>query len=236
MRNPNLIACNHCIHLPQQQRGVVLLLTLIVLVAMMLAAIGMMRSIDTTTQIAGNVAFRQTTLQAGDGGLSTAIGLLMGKVNTNKLELNNDYTSASPALAFPGYMAHPLFDCEVDGSCVNSSATGWWDSSVTFPVDNWSNAPSFLVKDGSGQTIATVSYWVQRMCTAAFIGYSPNDTPPASPALCQTYEEPGSTLGSSMGSGGTPFKNRSVFYRITAKSVGPRNTVTYSQSLVLVPE
>lgn len=241
MRNHNkMTAGKRLVSPPQQQRGVVLLLTLIVLVAMMLASIGMVRSIDTATQIAGNVAFRQTTLQAADGGVTQAISQLIAKVNTStatKAELNNDYSSAAPALAFPGYMAHPFFDCEIDGTCNNPTAQQWWNPSVTFPVDNWAGAPTLLVNDANGNLVATVSYWVHRMCTVAFVGYGPNATPPTSPALCQTHEEAASGGGGgSHGSDAIKFKNYSVYYRITTRSVGPRNTAVYSQTLVLAPE
>jgi Tfp pilus assembly protein PilX len=231
MHNHNVIINNRLVHSRHRQRGVTLLITLIVLVAMMLAAIGMMRSIDTTTLIAGNVAFRQTTLQAGEGGIGKATSLLLQEANLDKTLL---YTDNS----FAGYMSHPVYDCEVDGTCVSTAAKGWWDNNVTFPVDNWSGATSFDVMDGSGSKLATVYYLIQRMCTVAFNGLSPNDTPAAAPAKCQTFAESttGGGSGGSMTSGGTHFINYSVFYRITAKSVGPRNTVTYSQSLVLVPE
>ncbi len=57
----------------RSQRGVILIITLIVLVAMTLASIAMVRSVDTSTVIAGNLAFKQSATASGDAGLEAAI-------------------------------------------------------------------------------------------------------------------------------------------------------------------
>lgn len=220
---------------PRQQRGVVLLIALIVLVAMTLAAIGMMRSVDTTTVIAGNVAFKQTTLQSADQGISTAYNTLLSiaSVGTDKAVLNSNNGAACPAgvsaylcsggnINFPGYRATPLNACEVMNTCVGLP---WW----TQPA-NWNGAPSVTVADANGNTLATVSYLIHRMCTTADLASNdPNN-------LCQTYQETGAAAPGSHAVGSFVFTNMSVFYRITSRSVGPRNTLAYSQSLVLLPE
>jgi type IV pilus assembly protein PilX len=68
------------------QRGVVLFIALIVLVAMTLAGIAIMRSVDTGNLIAGNVAFKQGTLQGGDLGANSAIKWLEANAFTGKLD------------------------------------------------------------------------------------------------------------------------------------------------------
>jgi type IV pilus assembly protein PilX len=62
-----------------RQRGAVLFIALIVLVAMTLAGLALMRSVDTGNLIAGNLAFRNAATNAGDAGLESARGWLMGK-------------------------------------------------------------------------------------------------------------------------------------------------------------
>lgn len=219
---------------PQRQGGVVLLIALIVLVAMTLAGIGMMRSIDTTTLIAGNVAFKQTTIQAGDRGISEGYNALMA-VAANPLDkavLNWTTGSACPPgvsaslcpggnINLPGYAAAPLQACEVDNTCPGT----WWMTPA-----NWNSAPSVVVADPNGGTVATISYLIHRMCTAPSL--ASND--PGN--ICQTYQETGVAAPGCHGVGCVQFTNVSVFYRITSRSVGPRGTVAYSQSLVLVPE
>src|SRR5262245_15976427 len=58
--------------MPRAQKGVVLFIALIVLVALTLASIALVRSVDTTNVIAGNLAFKQGAVQAIDVGIETA--------------------------------------------------------------------------------------------------------------------------------------------------------------------
>jgi len=53
------------------QQGIVLPITLIVLVAMTLAGIALLRSIDTSSIIAGNLAFKQSATASGDAGIGS---------------------------------------------------------------------------------------------------------------------------------------------------------------------
>src|SRR5690242_5408269 len=69
------------------QQGVVLLVALIVLIAMTLAGIGIMRSIDTGTLVAGNIGFRQAAVATGDSGIEQARSWLIA--NRNSLDNNN---------------------------------------------------------------------------------------------------------------------------------------------------
>lgn len=61
------------------QRGVVLFIALIVLVAMTLAGLGMMRSVDTNNLIAGNLAFKNAAASAGDASIEAARSWLTTK-------------------------------------------------------------------------------------------------------------------------------------------------------------
>ena len=85
----------------RRQRGVVLFIALIVLVAMTMAGIAIMRSVDTGNLISGNVAFKQGTLQAGDYGVNAAIKYL--ETNAFTGQLDND----KPAEAYFSVAAEP---------------------------------------------------------------------------------------------------------------------------------
>ena len=65
---------NRRIHYFRRQRGVVLFISLIVLVAMTLAGVALVRSVDTTNLIAGNLAFKQGATLSGDAAIETEIG------------------------------------------------------------------------------------------------------------------------------------------------------------------
>lgn len=69
------------------QRGMVLLMALVVLVAIMVAGIAMMRSVDTATLVAGNLAFQQSTTNTADQGIEQAIAMLKG---LSASQLNSD--------------------------------------------------------------------------------------------------------------------------------------------------
>jgi Tfp pilus assembly protein PilX len=73
----------------QNQRGVVLLIALIILVAMTLAGIGMMRSVDTGSVISGNLAFKQATLLSSDRAVSDGYNALASVVNSNNPNFDN---------------------------------------------------------------------------------------------------------------------------------------------------
>lgn len=66
------------------QHGVVLFLALIALVAMTLAGIALVRSVDTSNLISGNFAFKQGSLQYTDVGVELAFGALPGIVATSR--------------------------------------------------------------------------------------------------------------------------------------------------------
>lgn len=79
------------------QRGVVLFIALIVLVAMSLAGIALVRSVDTVTVVAGNLAFKQSALQEADMGMEEAVAVLNGlAVRTLDNTGQNFYATPQP--------------------------------------------------------------------------------------------------------------------------------------------
>jgi type IV pilus assembly protein PilX len=79
----------------QNQKGVVLFFALIALVVMSLAAVALIRSVDTNSLIAGNLSFKQSSMLSADRGVENAITWLKTK---NANSLNTD-------LAVNGYYA-----------------------------------------------------------------------------------------------------------------------------------
>lgn len=220
-----------------KQQGVVLLIALIILVAMTLAGIGMMRSVDTGNMIAGNLAFRQAVLNASDAGTSAGFNSLVSVSNSGNgadkiiLDFNNGQPcpgGVTPALCtggninVPGYAATPILACEVTRTCPLATDYTWWTVDA-----NWNNAPTVVVADPNGGNIATVSYLIHRMCQAPGLG------PSAAGQLCQTYTQPETGCSKAQL---LPCTSTSVFYRITSRSVGARNTVTYTQTMALVAQ
>jgi len=189
---------------PARQRGVILMISMIVLVAMTLAGIALVRSLDTSNIIAGNLAFQQAAVNAGDVGTETAVTWLQNNVAGTTLQ------QSIPA---QGYVA----------SRQDPAAGQSWDS---FWTNTLVPAGQVVTLTQDSNTGNTVSYTIQRMC--AQVG------DPAVPLTdCAVLQTTGSSAGSSKGSGVIALQyNSQVYYRITSRIAGPRNTVAYVQTIV----
>lgn len=189
------------------QRGVALPIALIVLVAMVLAAVTLVRSVDTATMVAGNLTFKQRATHAGDEGIRQGFLWLRNAVINNPAALNN-------SIAANGYFSTQ----HIDDPIWDPAAPNQWpeDQDVTLPTDGGGN---------------TISYVIHRLC--AMPGLSLNDPG----QKCSTYV--GTSAASSGGSQSVDapeFKGVTfVYYRITVRVRGPRNTVSFVQSLVIAP-
>jgi Tfp pilus assembly protein PilX len=118
-----------------KQAGVVLFIALIALIVMSLAAVALIRSVDTNTMIAGNLSFKQSALISADSGVETALGWLK---NQSALDGN---------LNAQGYYATSADDAKTLADSSNAKlATG-------------SNINAGLDRSGN-----TIQYIIQRMC------------------------------------------------------------------------
>lgn len=125
--------------LPGKQKGIVLFISLIVLVAMTLAGIAMTRSVDTGNVISGNVAFKQATLASADRGIQAAMSWLL--TGNNSGNLISDIPSSG---YFSSNATHP-----------NWSEPSVWDEAVEVP-DSSGDSP-----DAAGNK---VMYIIHRLC------------------------------------------------------------------------
>jgi Tfp pilus assembly protein PilX len=185
----------------------VLFIALIVLVAMTLAGIAIMRSVDTATLIAGNLAFKQGTVQSSDNGVEQAYQWLL--TNRPTLSVNN-----VPQGYNSGY-ANPVW----------TSAASWANSVI-------------VGTDAAGNTI---SYQIHRMCNCADTTYNGVCAATGQSNQCAldnpsgTGAPPPPTEGESFSVGAPGYlQDPRVYYRITVRTQGPRNTVSYIQAMVAV--
>lgn len=126
----------------RHQRGVVLIITLVVLVAMTLAAIALARSIDTTNIIAGNLAFKHTATLGADAGIEHAVNILLpslvGQTNCGVTSVcPQGYSSWRQPMQEPPY----------------TSWDGYWDG-----------VKGRAITLNDPITGNTVSYFVEAMC------------------------------------------------------------------------
>lgn len=199
----------------KKQRGVVLFFTLVALLAMSLAAVALIRSVDTSTMIAGNLAFKQSATSSGDAGIEAAVNWL-ATIQTANLTINvlNDATHPFNVDNLPaGYY-----------SSLNSALSLTDGTGV-----QWDNNDSVLVgTDGSGNT---VRYVIQRVCRTA--------NQPINAAGClfsgaiQDNNGQNIPLPQEVCQGaGCPVAGQTPQIRITSRTTGPKNTVSYVQAFV----
>jgi type IV pilus assembly protein PilX len=195
-----------------RQRGAVLIVVLLVMVATFLAAIALVRSVDVATLISGNLAFRQTGMQAADSGVEVARKWLMTR---------------------------PLDDLK--NSIPTEAYFATWDGGVTTTIKvfdpktfDWGASSKALVTDEAGNT---VNYVMHRMCqnigepglvnTNCFTAQGSS-----AEGTSNRIKEPGdlpcfnSDTGENLCAGDNPY------YRITVRVTGPRGTVTYAQAVI----
>jgi Tfp pilus assembly protein PilX len=78
---------------PSQQAGVVLPIALIVLVAMTLSALALIRSVNMTTLVAGNLAFRESAVLSAERSTEVALQWLVLHSGEGDTELHNNSTA-----------------------------------------------------------------------------------------------------------------------------------------------
>ncbi len=201
-----------------RQRGVVLFFALIALVAMSLAAVALIRSVDTSTIIAGNLAFRQSTISAGDAGIDAAMGWLTGIQSANSGL--NVLTDASHPFNVTDLATRPGYHSNAD-TALSLFAETTWNS-----TDN-NNA---LVGTNAA-TGNTIRYIIQRMCRNA------NQVPSVDHCLFSSAVQDNNgqnvPLPQEICTGaGCPVAGQAPQIRITTRTQGPRNTVSYVQAFV----
>lgn len=198
-----------------KQRGVSLFFALIALLVISLAAVALIRSVDTSTLIAGNLAFKQSTTSSGDAGIEAAVAWLAATEagNTAINVLNNT--------------AHPFN--------IDNAAVGYYSStnSALSLIDGtgiqWSNADSVLV--GTDASANTTRYVIQRMCR------TPNVAIQNANCLFSgaTIDKNGQSIPLPQDvcvGAGCPVAGQAPQLRITSRTTGPRNSVSYVQAFV----
>jgi len=204
--------------IPQyNQRGVVLFVALIALVVMSLAAVALIRSVDTNTLIAGNLSFKQSALVSSDRGSETALGWIDAKAGVNPASLNSD-------IAVEGYYATYL-TLNLDDPAVLKDEATWTDAKSGKATG--SDIVAGVEDNGKGNNIR---YIIQRMCSQA--------APPANDTTNKCL------LGApEIGTGSKGVKTateagakidavQSPMYRVTVRVTGAKNTASYTQTFV----
>lgn len=157
-----------------RQRGVILIVSLVVLVAMMMAAVGLIRSVETSNAVAGNLAFQQATLNASDSGVAAAVTQLqaVGAAALESNSANGNYYATMRTLDPDGQLSSAAFNP------ANPGATG--------VAINWNNVPVAQTVDNDYE----VKIVVDRLCVDAATCVTDPPKPCATQGFCPSAVAP----------------------------------------------
>ncbi len=120
----------HSIRGSNAQRGYILLLVLVALVAMMLSGIALIRSMDTSQLIAGNLAARNATLHSADAGMQSAVAGLQAIGVAGTLNTDSPQSGYFAEEGEPTWNASSFWSGLGCGTCtIGPDAAGntvWW--------------------------------------------------------------------------------------------------------------
>jgi Tfp pilus assembly protein PilX len=194
----------------RRERGTILFIALIVLVAMSLAGIALMRSVDTNVLIAGNLAFRQGATAGGDWGIEDARAWISGNAGI----LDKDKPDGANF-----YWANWQENLDLIGNNPSPAVADY----------NWSdpNEANDLGFDTAGNR---VQYVIHRLCDKAG---APNVVQCVKSKLSvgTAPNEGGSNQVQPVGGGNVQI-GTVVLYRVTVRVTGPRNTVSFVQAVL----
>lgn len=199
---PNRTLSARSATLLSRQRGVVLFIALIALVAMTLAAIGLVRSHETGAMIAGNIAFKQSAAQNADVALEMALAALPAIVAASQEQnIANEYYALQQA-----------------------------DNALGVPaIINWANIPcrtaggAQAACSGISEGDYRLQYVIDRLCG----GTLPVTDQIANCVTDKTQAPPSIVIGKTGFS-----KSDMVYYRITTRVQAPRNAASIVQAVV----
>ena len=225
----------------QAQRGVTLLFALITLVALLFAALALVRSVDTSTTLMGNIGFKQDATVTADQATKAALSWL----STHGTVLNSDSLVIGQGQAY--YASTKEFDSTnaslgkpVDATgqqvadTLNRQLVDWSNdgcaSNTNYPAALCSLAvPSASITGSNG-----ARYVIFRLCS------QPGDyTSSSYTGTCAKWNT--SSGGGANGShgamnygGGGPSStaSSSPYYRIVVRVQGARNTTSFTETIV----
>jgi len=200
--------------------GTGLVVALVMLIVMSMSALALVRAVSTSVLVAGNFAFRQAAVMAAEAGSEAAVIWLTARARLPDLysdQPNQGYYASLP-----------------DGLDISGSATADSKIAIDWDKDECNSrsdvtcvsASPDMTEDEAGQVI---QYVIHRLCRSA--GSSED-----SANSCLLYRD-GNQMSPKKGQfsygASSRFKvGSAVYYRITTRVRGPRNTIVFVQTLI----
>jgi type IV pilus assembly protein PilX len=204
---------------PQKQRGIVLIVALLVLVALTIASLGLLRSVDTTTAATGNLGFKKDIYRQSNRGVQNALDRLA--LIRNGLELPFTDSFAAGGAGYYATATLPVDPRGIPVILLNAAvpttpgvapSTGAGIGQFAVPIGD---------PTGGGYLFR---YTAERLCPLA-------GAPLLGTNDCR--QAAGAGQGSTYNSGPKIQLAGSVYVRLTLRVDGPKNSVSYFQMMVL---
>jgi type IV pilus assembly protein PilX len=215
------------------QRGATLLFALLTLVALLLAGLALVRSIDTGAVLLGNIGFKQDATVTAD----QATGPALAWLTSNYASLSTDAPSNGYYASSEDVSASSTTPLDVTGQQMASTATRQlidWDgnSCAAAPAGSYSACVLTPTTYSGGSSPDTVKYVIFRLCSASgdytsssYTGTCAtpvNSSGPSSPKKGElNYSDSERFTGDS-----------SPYYRVVVRVLGARNTTSFTESIV----
>ena len=210
----------------QHQTGMAMVIVLLALMLMAFASVALLRSSDTATQIIGNLGFQKNGVGQADGALKLAEDWISAHGSGGTL-FSDD--------AANGYYATSADNCDLTGNSTPSDSTDDvnWDATSHAGC----SVVALHVTPVGLATGYSAAYVINRLCNApgdpgsltADDGYTRMTCARANIETLDGSTRDSAAYGQTPLSGGTQY-----YYRVTARIVGPRNSVRYIQTLVIL--
>lgn len=200
----------------KRQAGIVIIMTLIALVILLITGVALIRSVDSTLNIAGNISFKRDLVNQADLGIAAAM---------------TSMTSSAGALYSDDVRAADLFSANYSATKLDSNNQGIplvLINSSTFSSKGMNAALDITPTDAASNSMqVTIRYVIDRQCSASGTFTTIKYTSCA-------YVPSGGLSGDSTqdafdNNAGT--SDRAI-YRISVKVTGPHNTETYAQTTI----
>ena len=184
-----------------------LIIALIVMVALSFAGVALVRAVETTTAVVGNLAFRQAAISPANLAVETATAALFADAAPGGVALIADKTKD---LAAQNYYASRQPGEDVRGIPVQLQKK----ANYTLPRILYADAAQYF----------EVRYVIERSCKTGYVGI-------ATPGNCDMMP-PKQGTGTTVGDTAPPALPQIPFYRVTVRVDGPQNTTAFLQTML----
>jgi type IV pilus assembly protein PilX len=211
------------------QRGVSLIFALLALAAISLAAVALVRAVDSGSLVIGNLSFKQDATRAADVAAERARAWLKRPGANLTADAPDDgyYATAQATLDPTGRVtsvANPL------------AVVNWGDSDSCAcrqspsTCSSCTHTPSAPITVGSGVGAVRASYVITRLCPNAGAADASNAC--AQPAALRTSGTKDHSVVDNTNQHLEPPLTGAAYYRVIVRTVGGRNSVSFTETIL----